>query len=198
MITRLVERLLETPLVYALWQAPFAARKFAPVERALALRPVVRVLDVGCGPGTNASRFPDADYVGIDVNEDYLRRARARYPGSFIGADLEHADLSALGVFDTILVNSVLHHLSDDTVNRVLTQLQQRLAPHGHIHVLELVLPPTLSPSWVMAKLDRGNFPRPIDHWERILAAHFSAETFAPYSLGRLWAMVYFQGGPKT
>ena len=63
-------------------------------------------LDVGCGPGTNAPRFAGADYVGVDVNEGYLAIARAKYPGRFIQADLQTAELSSLGTFDTILVNA--------------------------------------------------------------------------------------------
>ena len=74
------ERLMEHPAVYAAWQAPFAAQKFAPVERALRAHDVRRVLDVGCGTGTNADRFKDADYVGVDINERYLEVARSPLP----------------------------------------------------------------------------------------------------------------------
>src|SRR5947207_5264759 len=103
-IRSLIDRMLESPAVYAAWQAPFAERKFAPVERRLAHATVHRVLDVGCGPGTNAGRFAGAEYVGVDINEHYLSIARSKYAGRFIQADLEDADLRALGRFDTILV----------------------------------------------------------------------------------------------
>lgn len=59
------DRLLEHPAVYRAWQAPFAAQKFAPVERWLRTHEVQRVLDVGCGAGTNAGRFDGVDYVGL-------------------------------------------------------------------------------------------------------------------------------------
>src|SRR5262245_32644641 len=104
---------MEHPAVYAAWQAPFVAQKFAPVERRIDGLTVRRVLDVGCGPGTNARRFLGAEYVGIDINERYLASARSKYPGRFICADLETEDMGALGTFDTILVNSFLHHLPD-------------------------------------------------------------------------------------
>lgn len=87
----LIERLLEHPAVYAAWQAPFVARKFAPVERQIRDQPIRRVLDVGCGPGTNTARFEHADYIGIDINERYLTIARSKYHGRFIQADLAHA-----------------------------------------------------------------------------------------------------------
>jgi SAM-dependent methyltransferase len=80
-MNRFIERILEHPAVYAAWQAPFASQKFAPVERHLAHHDVRRILDVGCGPGTNAPRFAGADYVGVDINERYLVIAREKFRG---------------------------------------------------------------------------------------------------------------------
>jgi SAM-dependent methyltransferase len=194
-MTSIVQRLLEHPWVYATWQAPFASEKFAPVERSLEGRAPGRVLDVGCGPGTNAQRFAGADYVGVDINGDYLTVARSKYRGRFVQADLEHADLSSLGQFDLILVNSFLHHLPDPAVHRILGQLESLLDPNGRVHILELVLPEHLSVARVMARLDRGRYARPLDAWRALFAAHFEPLSVEPYLLGkRLWAMLYFQG----
>jgi SAM-dependent methyltransferase len=194
-VVRLIERILEHPAVYAAWQAPFVSQKFAPVERQIRHQRIRRVLDVGCGPGTNASRFAGADYVGVDINERYLAIARAKYPGRFVQADLQTDDLSALGRFDTILVNSFLHHLPDDGVRRVLRQLQSLLDADGRVHILELVLPERRSLATIMAKLDRGRYARPLAAWRELLSAHFESLRVEPYAFaGGLWAMVYFQG----
>jgi SAM-dependent methyltransferase len=195
----LTDRVLEHPLVYAAWQRPFAERKFAPVSRYLHDHPVRRILDVGCGPGTNASRFDGADYVGVDINENYLARARARHRGQFVQADLATADLSSFGTFDAVLVNSFLHHLPDDAVNGLLQQLQRLLHPEGRIHILELVMPEKrLSVQTIMALLDRGRFARPIGAWKALCSTHFEATRFEPYDLAGMWAMVYFQGKRKA
>jgi SAM-dependent methyltransferase len=157
------------------------------------------VLDVGCGPGTNASRFADADYVGLDINERYLAIARSRYAGRFVQADLESADLSTLGLFDLILVNSFLHHLPDPAVIRVLAQLRRLLEPDGRIHILELVLPDRPSLARMMAKLDRGRYARSVTDWKALFAAHFEPSSIEPYQFGGgLWSMVYFQGKAKS
>ncbi len=196
---RLVDRLLEHPAVYAAWQAPFVAQKFAPVERRLRGAEIRRVLDVGCGPGTNAPRFAAADYVGVDINEDYLAIARARHRGRFIQADLARADLSSLGTFDTILVNSFLHHLPDEVVVRLLAQLRDRLAPGGHVHLLELVRPDGPSLARLMARLDRGRYARSLGTWRDLFEGCFDPVHVEPYMLGgRLWAMVYFQGRARS
>lgn len=194
-LRRLVDRLLEHPAVYAAWQAPFVSSKFAPVERHLARQTVRRILDVGCGPGTNAPRFASADYVGVDINDHYLDLARARYPGRFVQADLATADIAPLGTFDTILVNSFLHHLPDPSVGRILHQLEHLLEPDGRVHLLELVMPERRSLATLMARLDRGRFARPLAAWRALFEAHFAPVAIEPYTFGGgLWSMVYFQG----
>jgi SAM-dependent methyltransferase len=195
----LKDRFLEHPLVYAAWQRPFVERKFAPVERYLHDNSPERVLDVGCGPGTNAARFSGADYVGVDINEQYLERARSRHRGRFVQADLATADLSSLGTFDLVLVNSFLHHLPDDAVNQLLRQLQRLLEPDGSIHILELVMPEQrLSMARLMATLDRGRFARPLSAWKVLCSMHFQITQFEPYDLASMWAMVYVQGKRKV
>jgi SAM-dependent methyltransferase len=195
---RLVDRILEEPAVYAAWQAPFVAQKFAPLERRLAQTPIGRVLDVGCGPGTNAGRFAAADYVGVDINERYLQIARTKFGGRFIQADLESADLSALGLFDTIIVNSFLHHLDDDAAVRILRQLQRQLSAGGRVHFIELVLPDRRSLARMMAMLDRGRYARAVDVWVAMFTSYFEPVAVEPYQVGGgLWAMVYFQGRPR-
>lgn len=193
------DRLMEHPRVYAAWQAPFASRKFAPIERWLCDHQVRRVLDVGCGTGTNAARFAGTDYVGLDVNERYLQAARARFPGQFVAVDLTSADLSSLGTFDMILVNSFLHHVADADAERILEQLSVLLAPEGTIHILDLVLPDRKSLAWMMARLDRGRYARPLERWCALFGAAFEPLAFEPYHFGGgLWSMIYFRGRGKS
>jgi len=191
--------MLEHPAVYAAWQAPFVEEKFAPAARHLHAQPIRRLLDVGCGPGTNAQRFSDVDYVGVDINDRYLSIARAKYRGRFVQADLQTADLSSLGRFDAILINSFLHHLPDDAVLRILQQLGGLLDGNGRVHVLELVLPERRSLARVMANLDRGRYARNLTAWRDLFGSHFEPVVFEPYVYARgLWAMVYFQGRTKS
>jgi SAM-dependent methyltransferase len=192
-------RLFEHPTVYSAWQAPFAREKFAPVERRLRGHESRRVLDVGCGTGTNAARFDGVDYVGVDINDRYLQVARRRFRGRFITADLTTYDVSMLGTFDTILVNSFLHHLPDADVARILARLAGMLTADGRVHILELVLPDQKSPAWFMARLDRGRFARPLPEWCALFSAAFEAAVIEPYTFGgNLWSMIYFQGGRKA
>jgi hypothetical protein len=100
-------------------------------------------------------------------------------------------------MFDTVLVNSVFHHLSDATVLRMLEQVACRLTPDGRVHVLELVMPKGLSIPWLMATLDRGRFARPVDDWYDLLSSRLLPVSFEPYTYGGLWSMAYFQGASR-
>src|SRR4029453_7311654 len=149
--------------------------------------------------GTNATRFAGADYVGVDINERYLAIARAKYPGQFIQADLQVADVSSLGTFDTILVNTFLHHLPDDAGRRILRQLQTMLDREGTVHILELVLPDRPSLASIMARLDRGRYARQLTAWRELFEVHFEMLSIEPYTFGGgLWAMVYFEGKARS
>jgi SAM-dependent methyltransferase len=107
--------------------------------------------------------------------------------------------LSTLGTFDTIIVNSVLHHLPDDAVSRILRQVHGRLGPGGRAHILELVIPERRSLARMMARMDRGRYPRRLAAWRDILDAHFEPVSVEPYALGGgLWAMVYYQGKSRS
>lgn len=197
------DRILELPLSYRLWQAPFAEAKFAPVLRHNDLDGVRRVLDVGCGPGTNAPKFAKAEYVGIDVNPRYVEDARRRYGRDFRVADATEFSVPAGERFDFILVNSFLHHIEDAQVRDLLANLRDALSADGHIHVLELVLPPRPGMGRMLTRLDRGDHARPIGRWRSLLGEFYEPVVFEPYRLGApwteattLWHMVYFKGGP--
>ncbi|HSM62136.1 MAG TPA: class I SAM-dependent methyltransferase [Longimicrobiales bacterium] len=191
----------ELPWVYRAWQAPFAERKLAPLKRHNDLSAVRSVLDVGCGPGTNAPHFRGLDYLGLDINPEYVSRARERYGMRFEVADVTRWEARD-GAFDLILVNSFFHHVDDEASDRILGHLATLLTEDGRVHVLDLVLPDAPSPARLLARMDRGDHPRPLAAWRRLLGARFEEEVFEPYDLGvpgvPLWKMVYFRGRARN
>lgn len=197
-----VHRVMEVPWLYRAWQAPFADRKFAPVRARPELARAQRVLDVGCGPGTNTSFFSHADYLGVDLNPRYTATAARRYGRRFLACDVVTFAARSTERFDFILSNSLLHHLADDQVARLLGSLHRLLAPEGTIHILDLVLPPNPSPSRLLARLDRGRYARPLDRWKDLFASAFVPLACEPYDLGvpgvPLWRMVYLVGAPRA
>ncbi len=186
------------PAAYRMWQMPFAEMKFLPILRNNDLTQVGRVLDVGCGPGTNSLFFEEHEYLGLDINPKYIEHAKKRYGNRFKVADVCNYEAKPADRFDFILLNSLLHHIDDVHTDRILGQLAKQLTPDGHVHILDLVLPEKRSVARTLALSDRGDFPRPLRQWEEIFRRHFELVVFEPYpiAIGRvpLWSMVYFKG----
>jgi len=195
---KFVSRIMDHTLAYRLWQAPFAEKKLAPIFAHNDLRRVRRVLDVGCGPGTNTHHFAEAEYLGIDFNEDYIEDARRRHGSNFVVADIRSYTAPPADRFDFILVNSFLHHVDTESTRRILSNLNTLLTDDGHVHILELVLPAEPSIARLLARWDRGDFPRSLAGWRELFSECFEPLVFESYALGAfgavLWNMIYFKG----
>lgn len=197
--TRLTSRIMEHTLAYRLWQAPFAEQKLGPLfAHNGGLRNVRRVLDVGCGPGTNTHHFAHADYLGVDYNPRYIEDARRRHRRNFLVADITQYEVAPGERFDFILVNSFLHHVDDASARRILSHLATLLTDDGHVHALELVMPERPSVARQLARWDRGSHARPLEAWRPLFETSFEPVVFEPYPLTglgvTLWSMVYFKG----
>jgi SAM-dependent methyltransferase len=191
-------KLLEYPIVYRAWMAPFAEKKLRPLHASTDVRRARRVLDVGCGPGTNTPHFRDADYLGIDYNPSYIESARRRYGRSYVVADVTKFEVPAEERFDLILANSLFHHLETSDTRRILAHLGTLLSPDGFVHIVDLVLPPRASIPRFLARADRGDHPRPLAEWRELFETAFEPVVFEQFPVGaggvELWSMVYFKG----
>lgn len=199
---RKAAEILQSPVLYRLWQSPFVRAKIAPLWRHAPPGQPGRVLDVGCGPGTNSRLFNGADYCGLDLSPRFVQYAQQHYAGRFIEADARRAAEFVDGPFDLILSNSLLHHIDDDGVRTVLRQLASLLSTRGRVHIMDLVLPERASVARYLARNDRGDYPRPLEAWRHLFAESFEPVVFEPYNVGAfglpLWKMVYFQGKARS
>ncbi|HLV66759.1 MAG TPA: class I SAM-dependent methyltransferase [Polyangiaceae bacterium] len=118
------------------------------IEQA-ALRPGLRVLDVGCGTGTLLvdiqRRESGITATGLDPDPKALSRARrkAERAGVSVRFDqgfsdqLPYADAS----FDRVFSSFMLHHLKADEQERTLREVRRVLVPGGSLHLLDFVQP---------------------------------------------------------
>jgi SAM-dependent methyltransferase len=200
-VNEAVVRLLERPGVYLAWQRPFVSSKLAPVWRHTDRSTIRRVLDVGCGPGTNSAEFAGLDYLGVDLNPSYIDHARRRHGAHFEVADVRTDAVPGRGTYDFVLVNSLLHHLDDAAVLSLLADLGGYVSDDGHIHVVELELPERHGIPRALALADRGKHARSLPAWRRLLTRHFDQAVFEPFPVPArgpmLWSMVYFKGRLK-
>jgi SAM-dependent methyltransferase len=100
----------------------------------------LKVLEIGCGLGTDGAQFAKAgaDYTGVDLTEAAVELARKRFElfglrGCFRTADAENLDF-ADNSFDLVYSHGVLHH-TPDTV-RAVREIHRVLRPGGRAVVM--------------------------------------------------------------
>jgi SAM-dependent methyltransferase len=192
----MITRILGFAPVYRLWIAPFAAKKMQPIASYNDLGKVKRVLDIGCGPGTNSAYFRDCQYYGLDLNPSYIQTARRLHPWASFSAE-DATKFQPGEKFEFVLLNSLLHHLDDNQVSVVLKAARRAMTNDGAVHIIELVKAKQGIPAFLASK-DRGEYPRIEEHWLRLFEQEFQTEIFEPFPVrglgATLWEMVYFKG----
>ena len=98
-----------------------------------------RILDLGCGPGTEtiayAQAFPDAEIWGVDLSAPFLRFAHVwaedlGMPIHYRQADARDTGFEA-GSFDLIVSNIMFHETGDDILPDILKEMRRLIAPEG-------------------------------------------------------------------
>lgn len=114
-------------------------KKLNIIMDELELRGDERVLELGCGTGIHAekllSQHPTLDYLGIDISDSMLERARSVAPSG----DFETGDAQALDCdddeFNAVIGTAFLHHLEDQP--GALEEFVRVTKPNGKIVLME-------------------------------------------------------------
>jgi len=135
------------------------------------------VLDLGCGTGEFSVFFNPNKYVGIDIEENYIAYAKKHYKGTFVSGDATKLPFED-GFFSKITILGVLHHLDDNTSNRVLSEAKRVLATNGQILVMEDVnRREDGSITRLLHKLDNGSYIRNKEGYEKLLVPYFKIKS---------------------
>ncbi|MDL4774103.1 MULTISPECIES: methyltransferase domain-containing protein [Thermomonosporaceae] len=114
------------------------------ILRRLAPAPGQRILDVGCGNGTDVLELagrvvPSGEAVGVDVNERAIEEARARGTGTGVPASFMTAGAYALpfpdGRFDGVRAERVVQHLADPA--GAIAEMARVTRPGGRVLVAD-------------------------------------------------------------
>jgi SAM-dependent methyltransferase len=100
----------------------------------------LRVLEIGCGMGTDGAQFAKAGaiYTGIDLTDAAVELARKRFQvsglkGEFRVADAERLDFPDAS-FDLVYSHGVLHHTPD--IEAAVREIHRVLKPGGRAMVM--------------------------------------------------------------
>lgn len=109
------------------------------------LKPGLRILDAGCGPGKTTSILygmiqPEGSIMGVDYSEERIKYAKEHY-GRNSGIDFQVHDLRdplhSIGTFDLIWVRFVLEYNRSESPD-IIQNLTACLNPGGHLCLLDL------------------------------------------------------------
>jgi ubiquinone/menaquinone biosynthesis C-methylase UbiE len=114
------------------WHIP-AAANFAATRG-------LKVLEIGCGMGTDGAQFAraGAEYTGIDLTDAAIELARQRFALSGLKGDFRVSDAERLDFpnesFDLIYSHGVLHHTPD--IEAAVREIHRVLKPGGRALVM--------------------------------------------------------------
>lgn len=114
-----------------------------------------RVLEVGCGIGSDAEEFAKhgADYVGVDISNASLDVAKQRFDVLELDGEFHNRsagdDISDLGKFDLVYSYGVIHHFPD--IDKTIDNISKVLNPGGEFRFMVYA-----KNSWKYAMIQKG------------------------------------------
>jgi SAM-dependent methyltransferase len=175
---RLIWKALEQSVVYRTFADVVGAEAFRRrlMQECIKAKAGDRVLDIGCGPADWLEVLHDVEYVGVDFNPEYIEAARLHYGdrGSFEVASVSDNLKEKYHDFDIVLAMGVLHHLTDEEADSLLSLAASALRPGGRFITLDGVLVEKQSPfERYLVLRDRGRFVRPKAEYEKLVSRYF-------------------------
>ena len=104
-----------------------------------------KILEIGCGIGRWAEVFHDKcdSYLGIDYSEDLIEIAKENYNYDnchfqvLSASQLDTADLLVSAPFDIVIITGVLIYFNDDTIKKMIKDLNSLCASNKTIYIRE-------------------------------------------------------------
>ena len=180
-----MKALLNHPALYQAYQnaGGFFGARVKAISDYLTLRPGMRVIDIGCGPGYILRHLPEGvDYTGCDIDESYIDHARRAF-GHLGQFHCRYFDAAAAREFrgaDVVMMNGVLHHIDDGELQATLSNVRDALTPDGVLFTLDGCYRNGQSriARWLLDH-DRGEFVRDEDGYDRVLRGAFAKVNLA-------------------
>ena len=139
-----------------------------------------RVLDFGCGIGSNSKLFDAEDYIGAEVDTSRVESARIKYPASqfekipFISSKDDKIPFED-NSFDIIFISLCLHHIDSSTCKLLFKEFKRVLNQGGKIIGIEpCILPNNYFSNVFMNVVDAGDYILTIEEYKKI----YSSESF--------------------
>jgi SAM-dependent methyltransferase len=129
-------RWLKVPFLYNLFQGVVGgnALRRRVIQNHVRAKAGDKVIDIGCGPAQALQCLPDVEYLGLDINPDYIGFARRTLgsKGTFVVGDTRslRGD-SQFKDADIVMAIAVLHHLDDEDAAQCIRFAYDALKTRG-------------------------------------------------------------------
>jgi SAM-dependent methyltransferase len=174
-----MKAILSHPALYQAYQnaGGFFGARVKAIADYFTLRPGMRVIDIGCGPGYILRHLPAGiDYIGFDIDQAYIEHARQSFGhlGKFHCRYFDAAAASEFAGADLVMMNGVLHHIADEELSVTLTNVRNALKSDGVLFTLDGCYREGQSriARWLLDN-DRGEFVRDQNGYDHVLSGAF-------------------------
>jgi SAM-dependent methyltransferase len=171
--------LLNAPVIYQSFQevGGFFGARVKAIAEFLTIEPGISILDIGCGPGYILNYISNkVHYVGYDIDQSYIDHANKKFGarGSFHCRFFDATAAQELSPVDIVMMNGVLHHISDAELAGTLTNVRSVLRPGGTLFSLDgcYCADQSAFRKWLLDK-DRGHFVRDQAGYRAVLGSVF-------------------------
>jgi len=141
-------------------------------------------LDIGCGTG-EFCKIIKGEYVGIDLNEDYIGYASKKYGNEkrkFLVMDAKKINFLKKEFNNSLMIN-MMHHCPREDFIGVLRNSEK--VTKKQIIILDMVPPKNNFVSKILYKLDQGKYMRTLDEQLKIIKEVLNVEHYSVFKSPR-------------
>lgn len=131
------------------------------------------VLDFGCGAGFFCTIFDNNRYVGVDVNKNFIKTAKKKHENyKFKKIDNKFLN-NKNNKINFIFINNVLHHISDEDIDKLFRLFSKNLKKNTKILIIEPMIPKTFfALDFFLKALDIGHNVKTKEGYFKLLKKH--------------------------
>ena len=132
------------------------------------------IMDIGCGTGTLVEYLKPREYLGVDLNPDFIKLARKKYP---------QYDFKVLNIvtqkfpdrkFKYLFIMNVLHHLTDEQIAKMFAKIRQF---GGFDEFIIIESKPRNFVGQILGKFDAGSNFRKYGYLKEIIKKSFKIKS---------------------